>query len=182
MGKPDTLTYRAYGLFNANHKRLGHTDSLTFKLLHLPHQLDIHIASSLDKSHTTFRQTPPQPRFTMSALLSAAGGVLSTAAGTALKVAQENIVPILSEATKATEEFIVPAVTTAVTNPGPAFALAGKWIAEHPGQTAWYAASGATIAFPGLLAAPVIGALGWGNVGPVGGMCALLSSCTTLSL
>lgn len=122
----------------------------------------------------------------MSALLSTAGGILSNTAGAALKIAQENLIPILNEAVKlgqehivpvltsaavATQEFVVPAVTTAITNPGPAFAMAGEWVAEHPGQTAWYAANGAMIACPGLIAAPVLGAVGFGSAGVSGGTC-----------
>jgi hypothetical protein len=42
---------------------------------------------------------------------------------------------------------------------------APKWVKEHPGQTAMYAASGITLVAPGILAGPVLWAFGWGAGG-----------------
>jgi hypothetical protein len=42
---------------------------------------------------------------------------------------------------------------------------APKWVKQHPGQTAMYAASGVTLVAPGILAGPVLWAFGWGSTG-----------------
>lgn len=45
-----------------------------------------------------------------------------------------------------------------------------NWFQEHRLQTALLAASGATLLFPGLMAAPVLAVLGWGSAGVRAGM------------
>ncbi len=43
------------------------------------------------------------------------------------------------------------------------------WIKDHPYQTAFYVVNGVVLFAPGLLAGPLLGALGWTSLGPRAG-------------
>ncbi|CZT42313.1 uncharacterized protein RSE6_02178 [Rhynchosporium secalis] len=57
-------------------------------------------------------------------------------------------------------------------NAGPAMNKTGNYVKKNPGNSALYAASAVTALAPGIVAAPVLWAFGWGSAGVRGGSAA----------
>lgn len=116
----------------------------------------------------------------MAALFSNITSSLAGKAAAAGSYGYNTLTPALSEASKAAlkrgQEHVVPALSSAAQNmrnidvkqAGPAVVAAGSWMAAHPGQTALHAVSLSTLAFPGLIAGPLLWATGFAGTGVQG--------------
>lgn len=128
----------------------------------------------------------------MAALFSNITSSLAGKAAAAGSYGYNTLTPALSEASKAAlkrgQEHVVPALSSAAQNmrnidvkqAGPAVVAAGSWMAAHPGQTALHAVSLSTLAFPGLIAGPLLWATGFAGTGVQGGELVYLIQFTSI--
>ncbi|CZS88793.1 uncharacterized protein RAG0_00412 [Rhynchosporium agropyri] len=94
-------------------------------------------------------------------------------AGEGVKIAGEYVRENAGPAMKKTGELAGEGVKIAgEENAGPAMKKTGNYVKKNPGKSALYAASAVTLLAPGIVAAPVLWAFGWGSAGVRGGSAA----------